>query len=204
MQRSRSRAPMRRPRGRGGSGWLALLAAEPYQAPQGWDPSTGTGSLEIARGDDHIAHDGAVLQGEIDIFGHDFDAADMAVLEANAQSWSGGTWNGNSWSGNSWSGNSWSGNSWSGNSLVRRAIRGPATAGAATPGRAIRGPATAGAAIPGRATAGQATPGRAPAGSSVPTWPPGAVACPDVKAVIFDWDGTLADSHSSSTRRTPP
>jgi serine protease AprX len=82
-----------------------------------WDtPSTGLGSLELARGSDHVTDDGVILAGEQDIFGHVFDAAVMAVLEAAANSWSGGIWNGNSWSGDSWSGNSWSGNSWSGNS----------------------------------------------------------------------------------------
>jgi len=82
-----------------------------------WDvASTGIGSLELSRGTDHLTDDGVILTGEQDIFGHAFDAAAMAVLEAAANSWSGGVWNGNSWSGNSWSGNSWSGNSWSGNS----------------------------------------------------------------------------------------
>ncbi len=79
-------------------------------------PSTGTGTLELSRGLDHVSRDGVVLSGEKDIFGKAFSAAAMASLEAAGNSWSGGTWNGNSWSGNSWSGNSWSGNSWSGNS----------------------------------------------------------------------------------------
>jgi serine protease AprX len=77
---------------------------------------TGTGSLEVSRGDDHLTRDGVVLQGEIDIFGHAFDASSMAMLEAAGASWTGGSWNGSTWTGNSWSGNSWSGNSWSGNS----------------------------------------------------------------------------------------
>ena len=89
--------------------------------------STGTGSLESPRGSDHLTLDGVVLHGEIDIFGHPFDARAVADLEAAAASWNRGTWNGNSWSGNSWSGNSWSGNSWSGNSwsgnsLVRQLV----------------------------------------------------------------------------------
>jgi serine protease AprX len=79
-------------------------------------PSSGTGSLELTRGADHLTLNGVVLNGEKDIFGHAFSGAAMATLEAAGNSWSGGTWNGNGWSGNSWSGNSWSGNSWSGNS----------------------------------------------------------------------------------------
>jgi len=96
-----------------------MLGAPTYPAPSQWktiDWSTGIGSLELSRGTDHLTRDGVILSGSIDIFGHVFDSASMALLEAAGSSWSGGVWNGNSWSGNSWSGNSWSGNSWSGNS----------------------------------------------------------------------------------------
>lgn len=100
-----------------GGGELSLASALTLPLPfasQGWLPSTGTGSLELARGSDHISMDGVALTGEQDIMGSPFDAAAMAVLEAQGKSWSGGIWNGKSWSGNSWSGNSWSGVSWSG------------------------------------------------------------------------------------------
>jgi serine protease AprX len=105
--------------GKGGLDLGDLLNKRPDTggaADQHFGNATGTGSLEISRGDDHLTRDGVTLRGEIDIFGHAFDSTWMASLEASAASWSGGTWNGNSWSGNSWSGNSWSGNSWSGNS----------------------------------------------------------------------------------------
>jgi serine protease AprX len=85
-------------------------ATDSYHAP-----GTGTGSLELSRGSDHLtAANGVVLQGEKDIFGKPFNAASMAALEAAGSSWSGGVWNGSSWSGSSWSGNSWSGVTWSG------------------------------------------------------------------------------------------
>jgi serine protease AprX len=93
----------------------ALTAALPV-ASQTWAASTGTGSLELARGSDHVSMDLMPLAGELDIMGSVFDAAAMAALEAQAKSWSGGLWNGKSWSGDSWSGKSWSGVSWSGNS----------------------------------------------------------------------------------------
>jgi serine protease AprX len=102
-----------------GGGELQLvktLSSALPSANQTWPPSTGVGSIELARGTDHLTDDGIVLAGEIDIFGAAFNSAAMATLEAAGNSWSGGTWNGNTWSGNSWSGNSWSGNSWSGNS----------------------------------------------------------------------------------------
>jgi serine protease AprX len=91
----------------------ALTMPLPY-ASQRWLASTGTGSLELSRGSDHISMDGVPLTGEQDIMGSPFDAPAMAILEAQGKSWSGGIWNGKSWSGNSWSGNSWSGLSWSG------------------------------------------------------------------------------------------
>jgi serine protease AprX len=79
-------------------------------------PATGGGSLELARGSDHLTRDGVVLKGEQDIFGKAFDSTAMAVLEGATRAWTGGTWNGSVWTGSSWSGNSWSGSSWSGNS----------------------------------------------------------------------------------------
>jgi len=100
-----------------GGGELQLASALTTPLPfawQRWLPSTGAGSLELARGSDHISMDGVALTGEQDIMGSPFDSTAMAVLEAQAKSWSGGIWNGKSWSGNSWSGNSWSGLSWSG------------------------------------------------------------------------------------------
>jgi serine protease AprX len=78
--------------------------------------STGTGTLEAARGSDHLTLNGVTLTGEQDIFGKPFNAAAMATLEAAGSSWSGGTWNGSTWSGSSWSGSTWSGSTWSGSS----------------------------------------------------------------------------------------
>jgi serine protease AprX len=95
----------------------ALTSKDPTQSyTQKFANATGTGTLEGARGSDHMTDDGVVLSGEKDIFGHTFSSSAMAIAEAAGNSWSGGAWNGNSWSGNSWSGNSWSGNTWSGNS----------------------------------------------------------------------------------------
>ena len=102
-----------------GGGELQLgtaLVAPVLTSTQTWPSATGTGSLDLSRGTDLVARDGVTLTGEQDIFGHRFDSAAMAALEADGHSWSGGIWNGNAWSGSSWSGNSWSGNSWSGNS----------------------------------------------------------------------------------------
>ena len=102
-----------------GGGELQLepaLAASLPSAVQVWPAATGLGTLEGARGLDHLTRDGVVLTGEQDIFGAAFDSLAMADLEAQGSSWSGTMWNGSSWSGSSWSGSSWSGSSWSGSS----------------------------------------------------------------------------------------
>ena len=92
----------------------ALNTATPSVSQKGAPtPGSGTGSLEAARGSNHLVMDGITLSGERDIFGAPFGSAAMAKLEASASSWSGGNWNGNSWSGNSWSSSSWSASSWS-------------------------------------------------------------------------------------------
>ncbi|HWG99498.1 MAG TPA: S8 family serine peptidase [Pilimelia sp.] len=98
-------------------------AAVPPHAAQTWEPSTGRGSLEAARGSVHVALDGVVLSGERDIFGP-FDAAAWAAASSQGTAWDGGHWMGRPWTGDgwtaestsdpSWSGLSWSGLSWSG------------------------------------------------------------------------------------------
>jgi serine protease AprX len=100
-----------------GSGLLNLDAA--FSAPtrpvlRTWPWSTGTGSLELARGGYHVALNGVPLQGERDIFGVTFNSAAMAAATLAGNSWSGGVWNGSEWSGSEWSGSEWSASEWSG------------------------------------------------------------------------------------------
>ena len=77
-------------------------------------PSAGNGSLEAARGNNHVSLGGVMLTGEQDIFGHPWDAAAIAAAEENGTAWDGGTFNGSTWSGSTWSGSTWSGSTWSG------------------------------------------------------------------------------------------
>ena len=106
-----------RAQGRGMINLKDAFSAPTPTTVQTFPRSTGTGSLEAARGSVHIVDpNGAELNGEQDIFGAVWDGNSWSGNSWSGNSWSGGTWNGNSWSGNSWSGNSWSGNSWSGNS----------------------------------------------------------------------------------------
>jgi serine protease AprX len=100
-----------------GSGLLSLrttLRAPTVPSVQSWQPATGTGSLELARGGKHLVLDGVPLDGERDIFGAPFDSAAMAAATLSQTTWSGGVWNGSAWTGDGWSGNEWSANEWSG------------------------------------------------------------------------------------------
>jgi hypothetical protein len=78
-----------------GAGEIRLLPILSMPLPnysQGIAPATGGGSLELARGSDHLTRDGVVLKGEQDIFGKPFNADLMAVLE-DAGNFC-GVWNG--------------------------------------------------------------------------------------------------------------
>ena len=74
----------------------------------------GNGSVERARGQDHISRGGVALTGEQDIFGKPINTTQLASGEAAASTWSDGDWNGSTWSGSTWSGSTWSGSTWSG------------------------------------------------------------------------------------------
>ena len=105
----------------GGEIAMSILATKtPAGYVQKFTASTGTGSLEISRGSDHVSMDGTVLTGEQDIFGQQFDSSAVATLEANGRSWTGGAWNGSTWTGDGWDGRSWTGRSWTGRSWTGR------------------------------------------------------------------------------------
>ena len=85
-------------------------------ATQTFTPSSGTGSLEAARGTYHVATpDSTVIQGEYTVWGA-WNGTSWSGTSWSGTSWSGTSWSGTSWSGTSWSGQSWSGTSWSGGS----------------------------------------------------------------------------------------
>jgi serine protease AprX len=99
--------------------YRAFLAATPT-ATQSWPVSTGLGSLEQARGTQHVSDNDQLLTGERHPLGA-FDARTWAPASAAFKGWSGGVWAGGSWTGDcwceaTWSGKSWSGKSWSGKS----------------------------------------------------------------------------------------
>ena len=97
-----------------GAGLIDLAAASATATPttvQAWERSTGTGSLEKARGTHHVKNGNQELRGEQDFTGRAWNPGQYAkALRAAAQS--GTPLAGLSWSGLSWSGRSWSGISW--------------------------------------------------------------------------------------------
>ena len=83
---------------------------------QKFTSSTGTGTLENARGGLHIVsqRNGVALAGEQDVMGKTWSSSAMATNESKLAAWNGGTFNGAGWSGSGWSGAGWSGAGWSG------------------------------------------------------------------------------------------
>jgi serine protease AprX len=100
-----------------GAGTIDLnksLMAEPGDSRQRHGKSSGTGSLDAARGSASLVSNSEALNVESDAFGITWDGASWSQAAWTGASWSGGSWSGASWSGASWSGGSWSGASWSG------------------------------------------------------------------------------------------
>jgi len=104
-------------------------------ATQSWPRSSGTGSLQAARGSVQVEDGGVVLQGEQDIFGDAWNGATWAADSSSGASWSGGAWEGRTWSGGCWCGSSWAGRTWSGSSWDGQAWSGRTWSGRTWTGR---------------------------------------------------------------------
>jgi serine protease AprX len=140
-----------------GAGTLDLdrtLKAPTPQTVQTWPRSTGTGSLDAARGSQHLENNGVKLDGERDIFGQPWDGRTWSADAWNGRTWSGGTWNGSVWTGSSWTGSSWSGSAWTGSSWSGSSWSGSAWTGSAWTGSAWTGSAWTGSAWTGSAWTG--------------------------------------------------
>ena len=88
---------------------------------QTFAPALGDGSLEAARGGQHVVYNGNVISGEITALGTSWTGTSWTGDRWtsgtwNGTSWTGGTWMGTSWTGTSWTGTSWTGTSWTGTS----------------------------------------------------------------------------------------
>jgi serine protease AprX len=135
----------------------ASLAAAPT-ATQTWQRSAGTGSLEAARGTQHVADGDVELTGETDVLGP-WAAATWAKASSAGTAWVGGRWNGRDWSGScrcetTWTGPTWSTVAWSGRSWAGRSWAGRSWAGRSWAGRSWAGDGWAGRSWAGRSWAG--------------------------------------------------
>ncbi|MBI4884979.1 MAG: S8 family serine peptidase [Actinobacteria bacterium] len=152
-----------------GSGAINLAKAmlQPAtDAVQNWSSATGLGSLEGARGTDHVTLDGLTLTGETTITGTKWDpAAWVADSEAGA-AWSGSSWSGSSWSGSSWSGSSWSGSSWSGSAWSGSSWSGSSWSGSSWSGSSWSGSSWSGSSWSGSSWSGSSWSGSSWSGSS--------------------------------------
>ncbi|MCB9371696.1 MAG: S8 family serine peptidase [Microthrixaceae bacterium] len=103
----------------------AALRAPTPNADQDHPVSTGTGSLELARGGEHlVAADGTTLEGEFDLQGAAWKPTVWAPLASAGAAWTGGIWNGNVWAGDGWNpagdpgsplqGHTWRSQTWTG------------------------------------------------------------------------------------------
>jgi serine protease AprX len=104
----------------------AALATGPGEQTQTWPASTGSGTLDGARGGSTVSADGVPLTGQQDIFGHGFDSRATAARQVKAASWSGGIWNGNRWTGDGWADGRWTPTRWSGTDWAGSHWRGAA------------------------------------------------------------------------------
>ena len=152
-----------------GSGLVNLTGAAstaPALVGQTFLRSTGTGSLDAARGSSKVVLDGVALTGEKDIFGKAYVSATRSVQEAAETSWNGGIWNGSSWAGSSWAGSSWAGSSWAGSSWAGSSWAGSSWAGSSWAGSSWAGSSWAGSSWAGSSWAGSSWAGSSWAGSS--------------------------------------
>jgi serine protease AprX len=107
-----------------GAGVPDVLAASTAALPKAAAAkpfSTGTGSLELARGGDHVVDPvtGTTLTGEVDAVGGAWKPAAWAAASTKRTAWQKGVWNGRVWSGDRfvadrWQSAPWVGVSWTG------------------------------------------------------------------------------------------
>ena len=100
--------------GRGTLNLTKALSVTSVTAAYSYTNSTGSGTLERARGSAHLVDNGVVLNGERDIFGDAVSTSTLASRRTAGTAWTGGTWNGRMWSGASFTGTNWAATTWSG------------------------------------------------------------------------------------------
>ena len=66
-----------------------LAGRSPSASTQNFAAATGRGTLEAARGPDHLSRNGVALTGERDIFGAPVSTTNLATAEVSGNTWSG-------------------------------------------------------------------------------------------------------------------
>jgi serine protease AprX len=117
--------------------YRAFLATAPTTT-QTWPASTGLGSLEQARGTQHVADNGVELTGEQHVLGP-FDAKKWAPASAAFSAWTGGVWAGGDWTGSCWCSTSWSGKTWTGKTWTGKTWTGDSWSGKTWTGKTWTG-----------------------------------------------------------------
>jgi serine protease AprX len=79
---------------------------------QAFPAATGLGSLEAARGTEHVTDGETVLIGETDVTGTGWDARSWRDASWEARSWRTDEWNARSWRARSWRTDGWTARSW--------------------------------------------------------------------------------------------
>jgi serine protease AprX len=74
--------------------------------------STGSGSLESARGSFHVSTGASELRGEVDIFGNAWSSGSWTRQTSGGYVWDRGTWRGERVSGDAWQGRVWPTTAW--------------------------------------------------------------------------------------------
>jgi serine protease AprX len=91
---------------------IAAKLPSSSQAAQSAAPSTGTGTLDGARGSTTVTDATTPLTGQQDIFGHAYTSTTMAAAQSAATTWAGGVWNGSRWTGDTWDSTDWTSRRW--------------------------------------------------------------------------------------------
>jgi serine protease AprX len=89
-------------------------------------PATGLGTLEGARGTNHLVSNSIELSGEQDIFGNPWNAVSWASASLNELTWVGGQFNGAQWAGDAWNGTSFAGTTWDSTTWTKNSWSGEA------------------------------------------------------------------------------
>jgi serine protease AprX len=146
--------------------YRAFLRSTPgAESTQSHPRSTGLGSLEAARGTQHVADEGVELTGENHVLGT-FDAASWAAASSAFRGWENGDWAGSTWSGACWCESSWAGKSWAGSAWHGKSWAGESWAGKSWAGSYWTGKSWAGSAWHGKSWAGASWVGKSWAGKS--------------------------------------